>query len=204
MAAGPGDVAVGQGAQVLADQGSAYGAGAVVGAGHTNAAAFGAGAATTRANQQVFGTEQNTYTMTGIASNASRQAQGTPSYLVTSNAGGDLAAYTPGQLGLATSGDISGLQGQINGLGRRDNELTEGIATSFALAQPILEAGQRFGMTAAWGSSDEANAIGFSAAGVLARDLLRPGSGTLALFGGLGVGTKEGQAGGRAGISFGW
>jgi hypothetical protein len=153
MAAGPGDVAVGQGAQVLADQGSAYGAGAVVGAGHTNAAAFGAGAATTRANQQVFGTEQNTYTMTGIASNASRQAQGTPSYLVTSNAGGDLAAYTPGQLGLATSGDISGLQGQINGLGRRENELTEGIATSFALAQPILEAGQRFGMTAAWGSS---------------------------------------------------
>jgi len=62
----------------------------------------------------------------------------------------------------------------------------------------------RLSLTAAWGNFEDANAIGFSAAGVLARDLLRPGSGTLALFGGIGVGTSEGQAGGRAGVSFGW
>jgi len=73
-----------------------------------------------------------------------------------------------------------------------------------ALAQPIIDDNQRFGMTAAWGIHDDANAVGFSAAGVLARDLLRPGSGTLALFGGIGVGADEGQATGRAGVSFGW
>jgi hypothetical protein len=55
------------------------------------------------------------------------------------------------------------------------------------------------------GSGDlRANAVGFSAAGVLADNLLRPGSGTLALYGGIGVGTSEGEAAGRAGMSFGW
>jgi hypothetical protein len=82
--------------------------------------------------------------------------------------------------------------------------LTEGIAVSTALAQPILDPGQRFGMTAAWGGFDDANAFGFSAAGVLGRNLLRPGSGTLALFGGVGVGASEGMVAGRAGVSFGW
>ena len=87
---------------------------------------------------------------------------------------------------------------------KRDNELTEGIAAAVALAQPILEPGQHFGLTAAWGGFDDANAIGVSAAGVLARNLLRPGSGTLALFGGVGAGMSEGTVAGRAGVSFGW
>ena len=99
-------MAVGQGAQVLADNGSAYGAGAIVGTGHTNAA-FGAGATTTLANQQTFGTASNTYTMSGITSGASKTVQGAPSHLVTSNVGGDLAAHTFAELGLVTQGDIS-------------------------------------------------------------------------------------------------
>jgi hypothetical protein len=151
--------------------------------------------------------------MAGAASNASKAAVGTPTHLLASNSSGDLASYTFAELGLvnpsdlssfATKGDVAGLQSQINRLGKRDNELTEGLAAVVALAQPILDPGQSFGMTAAWGGFDDANAIGVSAAGVLARNLLRPGSGTLALFGGVGFGTSEGQVAGRAGMSFGW
>jgi hypothetical protein len=99
---------------------------------------------------------------------------------------------------------VAGLQSDINRLGRRDEELTEGIATAVALAQPILRDRQHFGMTAGWGGFDSANAVGISAAGILTDNLLRPGSGTLALYGGVGVGTNEGVVTGRAGLSFGW
>jgi hypothetical protein len=182
-------------------------------ASHANAAAFGNGATTTRVNQQVFGTASNTYTMTGIASDQSKAVIGAPTHIVASNASGDLAAYTFAELGLvqptdlsnfATKGDIAGLQSQIDHLGKRDNQLTEGLAAVVALAQPILRSGQTFGVSAGWGGYDDANAIGLSAAGVLADNLLRPGSGTLALYGGIGIGTGEGQVAGRAGLSFGW
>jgi hypothetical protein len=169
-----------------------------------NAAAFGAGAQATRANQQMFGTASNTYTMAGITSGASRAAQGAPTHIVTSNAGGDLAGYTFAELGLATTGDVAGLQTQINSLGRRDKELTEGIAAVAALAQPILLPGQHFAVRAGWGGYDDANAVGFSAAGVVASNLLSQGRGTLTLDGGLGFGTDEGEVAGRAGATIGW
>jgi hypothetical protein len=41
-------------------------------------------------------------------------------------------------------------------------------------------------------------------AGVIAKDLLRPGSGSLVIDGGIGVGTEEGELAGRAGFTFGW
>jgi hypothetical protein len=198
----PNAVVVGNASTVTGANGVAIGQGAS--ASGANSAAFGAGATATRDNQQAFGTASSTYTMAGITSNASKQAQGKPTAIVTSNANGDLAAYKPSELGLASTGQIAGLQSQINALGSRDRELTEGIAVSTALAQPILEPGQRFAMTAAWGGFDDANAVGFTAAGVLGRNLLRPGSGTLALFGGVGVGANEGMVAGRAGVSFGW
>ena len=94
---------------------------------------------------------------------------------------------------------MSNLQSQINGLGRRDRELTEGIASVAALAQPMLLPGQHFAMRAGWGSYDDANAVGFSAAGVVASSLLSQGRGTLTLDGGVGFGTSEGEMAGRAG-----
>ncbi|MGE5260409.1 MAG: hypothetical protein ACM3MH_05975, partial [Actinomycetota bacterium] len=201
FAAGSGDVAVGQGASVGADNGSALGAGATVLAGHTNSTAIGAGATTTRADQVMIGTSSNTYTMPGIASSASKKAQGKPTYIVTSNAAGDLAAYTPSQLGLTSSTEVNV---KINELGNRDKQLTEGIATVAALAQPIMLPGQHFAMRAGWGGYDDASAVGFSAAGVLASNLLRDGYGTLVVDGGVGVGTDEGEVTGRAGMTFGW
>jgi hypothetical protein len=156
---------------------------------------------------------QQHYSMSGIASDQSKAVIGSPTHIVASNVSGDLAAYTFAELGLvdptdlnnfATKGDIAGLQSQINHLGKRDSQLTEGLAAVVALAQPTILPGQRFAMRAGWGGYDDANAIGLSAVGVLAQNVLRPGFGTVALDGGLGFGTSEGEVVGRAGLSFGW
>jgi hypothetical protein len=77
--------------------------------------------------------------------------------------------------------DVSHLETDINRLGSRDKELTEGIATVASLAQPVLLPGQHFAMRAGWVGFDDANADG-----------------------GVGVGTDEGEVTGRAGMSFGW
>lgn len=169
-----------------------------------NSTAIGNGARTTRANQQVFGTSSNSYTMPGIASSRSKSSQGTPTHIVTSNSKGDLAAYTPSQLGLAASGDVAGLQSDIDKLGRRDKELTEGLAAVASLAQPIILPGQTFAMRAGWGGYDDASAVSFTMAGVVAENLLRPGFGTMVVDGGVGVGTNNGEVAGRAGLTVGW
>ena len=99
---------------------------------------------------------------------------------------------------------IAELQSNITFLGRKDRELTEGLAAVASLAQPILLPGQHFAMRAGWGSFDDANAVSFTAAGVIAEGLIRPGRGTVVLDGGVGVGTGEGKVAGRAGLSLGW
>jgi hypothetical protein len=151
-----------------------------------------------------LGNKDNTYTMAGIASGASKAAQGgTPTHLVTSNANGDLAAYTFAELGFASPTDITHLQTQINDLGRRDKELADGIAISLALAQPFFHAGQTFAMNVGWGNFDGSNAFGVTAAGIVSKGAFGPTS-TITLHGGVGVGTGEGVMAGRAGVSFGW
>ena len=64
----------------------------------------------------------------GITSANSTSRQSGPLEIVTSDGGGNLATATAGQLGLATTGDVSNLQSQINHLGRRYKEVTEGTA----------------------------------------------------------------------------
>ena len=59
-------------------------------------------------------------------------------------------------------------------------------------------------MRAGWSGYDNSSAMGFSAAGVVAGNLLGQGRGTLTLDGGVGFGTREGEVAGRAGASFGW
>jgi hypothetical protein len=68
----------------------------------------------------------------GITSLNSTSRQSGPLYIVTSDGGGNLATATAGQLGLATAGDVSNLQSQINHLGRRD--------TPVASTKPITQA----------------------------------------------------------------
>ncbi len=71
---------------------TALGASAV--ANYSNSIAIGAGATTTRDNQVVLGRGTNTYTLAGIHSQASTDAQSGPTYLVTTDAAGNLAAST--------------------------------------------------------------------------------------------------------------
>jgi hypothetical protein len=70
--------------------------------------AIGVGASATRANQVMVGTGVNTYTLSGVASGASRSAQSGTVAIVTTDAQGNLATST---LNLA---EIDGLSGRID------------------------------------------------------------------------------------------
>ncbi len=162
---------------------------------YKNAAAFGNGATATRANQQVFGTSSNTYTMPGLTSSASKAAQGSPTHIVTSNAAGDLAAYTPSELGIATKGDLA----------KVSDEKNSGVALAIAMQNPDLAGSERFGMAANWGAFENANALGMSLMGVLGHDFVSRGD-RVALSGGFGVGFETGNGdsvyGGRVGLQW--
>ncbi len=56
--------------------------------------AIGVGATTTRDNQVMIGTGNSTYTLTGVASQAGKAAQAGPTYLLTTDSSGNLAAST--------------------------------------------------------------------------------------------------------------
>jgi autotransporter adhesin len=173
-------------------------------AGFANSAAFGSGAVATRANQQAFGTAANTYTMAGITSAASKAAQTGPTQLVTSDAGGNLATTTLADLGLASTGDIAGINAQlatINGrigdLYGRSDRAYNGIAMAFALAGvPTLLPGEKLAMTMNYGTFEGTSALALNAAFRLADNLQ--------LTGGIGYGVDEHIAGGRVGLRIAW
>jgi autotransporter adhesin len=143
---GAGAVAIGTSTQAAGINAVVVGSGAR--ANFANSAAFGSGATATRANQQVFGTVSNTYTISGITSEASRAAQSGPTQIVTSDGGGNLATSTAAGLGLASATDvanigsqISAINSQINAInGRLDNLTIEARAgTALALASTGLQ-----------------------------------------------------------------
>jgi hypothetical protein len=72
--------------------------------------------------------DASSYTMAGITSNATKAAQGAPTTIVTSNAAGDLAAYSVADLGLATQGDVSALNSRLNTLSGRTDKALSGVA----------------------------------------------------------------------------
>jgi hypothetical protein len=201
-----GGAAFGDNAVATGSNATAIGPGAQ--AQFTNSAAFGSGAKATRGDQQMFGTAGNTYTMPGLTSAASKAQQVGPLQIVTSDSGGNLATNTAAGLGLATTADIAGLNGQIGGLqseinalGRRDKELADGIAVSLALSQPVLPSGKTVALNLGWGNFEGSN--GFGATGAL---VFTPNWNNTAvvLHGGVGVGTDTGSVGSRAGLTFAW
>ena len=161
---------------------------------HANAAAFGNGATTTRANQQVFGTTSNTYTMSGIHSQESKDAQSGKAYLVTSDAEGNLATanFSPDDI-----------KHDIRVLEDRDKDLASGIAIAMSLDQPQFQPGQTLAMRVGWGNFDGSSAIGVTAAGIVARGFLWPTS-SLIVDAGVGSGVETSMVAGRAGMSLGW
>jgi autotransporter adhesin len=169
-----------------------------------NSAAFGNGATAMRANQQVFGTASNTYTAPGLTSSASRAAQGTPTHIVTSNSAGDLAAYTPAELGLAGAGTVNQIENnltqintRLNSVSNRTDKALEGVAMAFAMAgTPTLLQSETFAMSGNWGTYEGENGLAMNAAVRLAKNVQ--------LNGGVAWGLNNDTAGGRVGVRVGW
>ncbi len=162
-----------------------------------NSAAVGNGATVTRANQQVFGTATNTYTMSGITSAASRAAQSGPTQLVTSDASGNLATTTLGSLGLASTGDINAINARLDSLTATSNKATTGVAMAFAMAGvPTLMPDEHFAVTMNWGNFQSANGLAFNAAVRLDNHVQ--------LNAGVGYGANQNLVGGRVGVRYGW
>lgn len=82
----------GRPAQAVGTNTLALGANSI--AAHDNSTAIGAGAVTTRPNQVAIGSRTSTYTLAGVASDASRDNQSGPLQVLTSDANGNVAART--------------------------------------------------------------------------------------------------------------
>lgn len=162
-----------------------------------NSAAFGNGATATRANQQVFGTSVNTYTLAGVASSASRAAQSGQTQFVTTDAGGNLAAASAADLGLATTGDLAAINARLNDLDSRTSKALTGVAMAFAMAGvPNLMPNERFAVTANFGTYEGRNGTAFNAAVRISEQAQ--------LTGGVAVGINDSVVGGRVGLRLGW
>lgn len=177
VASGANSMALGQGASATFD----------------NSVAIGQGVTTTRANQVAIGSASNTYTLAGINSSASRAAQSGTTYMVTSDAAGNLATM-----------DIEPWFARIEGLeasaGQRDHRFrtqADGIAVSLALGgAQVIQPGQTFAVSANVGHFDGANAVGFGAIGRAKENVF--------VNIGVGAGSRTGAVAGRAGVSWGW
>jgi len=121
---------------------------------------------------------------------------------VTSNAAGDLAAYTPSELGLATSGDVNAINQR---LAKVSDEKNSGIALAVAMQNPDLTGSERIGVAANWGTYENANGLGMSLMGVLGHDFVSRGD-RVAISGGFGIGFETGNGdsvyGGRVGLQW--
>jgi hypothetical protein len=139
----------------------------------------------TRANQQVFGTTSNTYTMPGITSAASAAAQSGPTELVTTDASGNLATQSSSNLGLAS----------MSSLGQQSSRAFTGIAMAFAGAGvPEAMPDERFVLTTSWGTFQGENSAAISAAFRIYRDIQLNGS--------YAFGFGENLSGGHIGLRF--
>ena len=206
QATGTGSIAIGQGAVAagsiaVGTNAQADNGGTAIGdntvATQANSAAFGEGATASRANQQAFGTAANTYTMAGIASAASRSAQGAPTHFVMSNAGGDLAAFTPAELGLATAGDLNVINARLGEIDSVASKALTGVAMAFAMAGvPNLMPHEKFALAVNYGTFQGRHGVAFNTALKLHDNVQ--------LTAGVGYGANERLVGGRAGLRFGW
>jgi hypothetical protein len=155
-----------------------------------NSTAIGQGAATTRANQMVFGTAANTYTAPGITSAASAAAQTGATQLVTSDASGNLATESASTI-VASSPAFQSLQQDVK-------KNTQGVGVAIAMGSGVgsLPPGQNFGVAVNWGTFEGLNAVAASGTARLYDSLYFNGS--------VGVGCNEGTVGGRAGLAYSW
>jgi len=183
-------IAVGTGAQANGNNTTAIGNNA--NATPIGSAAYGNGAVATLYDQQVFGTNSNTYTMPGITSNLSQQRQSGPLQLATTDINGNLAS---------DNGDTF----------KAVSRLQAGVAVAMAAETPQITSSQNFGMRVGWGNYlNEANGVAASAIGVVCRGCFSNGD-RIAVDGAVGAGWSSYKTydsgnvvAGRAGLSWGW
>jgi len=201
-ASGLNATAVGPGAMATGNNTAAFGPGAVatgtnataIGASSTaaynNSTAIGQGAATTRENQMVFGTSSQTITAPGMNSDLSRSRQS-------------------GLLGIVTSDNLGNLASDNGALYKEVAGIKAGTAVAMALSDPVITGSESFGIKMNVSTFDGANAMGLSAAGVIARNMFRAKN-QLTISGAVGVGQasvfgyQRTMTGGRAGAQFTW
>ena len=106
--------ALGANTQANALNATALGAGAT--ANFANSTAIGQGVSTTRDNQVAIGTGANTYTLAGVNSQASKDAQSGTTYMMTTDATGNLAASTF---------DLASLDGLPDTVAQHATDITE-------------------------------------------------------------------------------
>ena len=143
-ATGTGSTAIGAAASAAGNSSVALGNGAS--ANQANAIAIGANVKTSRPNQVAIGNAGNTYTLAGIASQASAAAQSGPTNFVTTDASGNLAASAYGPSTIAGLGSrIDSVQSQVNNLEAKTDavqryaiqtrkEARQGVAMAIAMA----------------------------------------------------------------------
>jgi hypothetical protein len=155
----------------------------------------GDGAQSTLENEFVLGTDDHTYTAPGITSSQSRARQSGPLEVVTSDAEGHLAT------------DGGEIFNRLDGADKRLDEAESGIALAISMEDPDLVDGERFGVRVNYGNFEGANALSWTFAGVLGRDVFRAGD-RIAIGGGFGVGFEENNGddvwGGRVGAQWTW
>jgi hypothetical protein len=142
--------------------------------------------------------------MGGVTSEASRAAQTGPLQFVTTDSGGNLGSATLGDMGIAGTADIAGINGQIAGINSRLNDLDgrsskalNGVSMAFAMSgTPWVMPTESFAMSLNWGTFQGTNALAWSGA-------LRLGDNVQA-NGGIAYGTNGGGVGGRVGVRIGW
>ncbi len=159
---------------------------------HDNSTAIGTGASTTRDDQVMLGTSNQTYTTPGITSDRSNHRQSGPLELVSTDANGNLAADNG-----KTFTTIAKLQA--------------GVAIALAAEAPSLTTSEQFGFRIGWGNYDgTGNAVAASAIGVMCRSCLTFGD-RIAVDGSFGAGWSDYETysagkvvGGRAGVQWTW
>ncbi|MEM9706372.1 MAG: hypothetical protein AAF850_09895 [Pseudomonadota bacterium] len=227
QASGDNSIAIGSDADndalrvgAVASGNSAIAIGADASAGFDSSVALGPNATTTRTDQIVVGADTSTITATGITSASSRAAQSGAVELVTADAGGNLATdggataaqITANTLNASTnSAAIADLNNQFanfdqNMSALRDaiaaneediREANNGVALAMAMAGSTwLQQNESFAVSGNWGNYAGSNGMAFSAAARL--------SSRASLNAGVGVATRTGQVGARAGLRFGW
>ena len=182
--------AVGSQSRATAQRTTAIGSGAQ--ANHAGATAIGDGARTERTDQIAIGTSSNTYTLSGISSARSRQAQTGPLQIVTSDARGNLAARAPDDV----FPEFGGLARKADQQDRRLDRHADGIAMALALQSAVVPSSSNGGIAIGLGNFDGATAFGFNG-------LFRVDD-RWHVNAGVGIASNRQAVGTRIGLSFHW